>query len=75
LGDDEEDCGKCDESEFMCDNGKCIQADWACDGADDCGDNSDEDYSKCHNPPETEGKTSVYIYYESCNLNTTHMNI
>ena len=37
----------CDDNKFTCASGKCISRLWACDGADDCGDNSDEDKDYC----------------------------
>ena len=37
----------CDGDDFQCNNGMCIPEFWKCDGADDCGDNSDED--RCAN--------------------------
>ena len=37
----------CDGNKFHCGNGKCISRLWACDGADDCGDNSDEEREYC----------------------------
>ena len=35
--------GVCPMHQFRCDDGTCIPVMWACDGANDCGDNSDED--------------------------------
>jgi hypothetical protein len=56
LGDDEKDCKKCEQTEFQCHNEKCIPKDWVCDQMNDCGDNSDEDESNCHNVHTTNGK-------------------
>jgi hypothetical protein len=56
LGDDEEDCDICEADQFKCPNGKCILVEWVCDGVNDCGDDSDEDTSICHNQQATEGK-------------------
>lgn len=41
-GEDEENCSKCVEMEYTCNNRKCIPFQWVCDGFDDCHDNSDE---------------------------------
>lgn len=46
-GEDEEDCQRCHNDEFECDNKKCIISSWICDNADDCGDKSDENVEMC----------------------------
>jgi hypothetical protein len=56
MGDDEKDCKRCEQTEFQCRNEKCILKDWVCDQMNDCGDNSDEDESNCHNVHTTNGK-------------------
>ena len=35
---------ECTIDSFVCNNGRCISLTRECDGADDCGDNSDEDH-------------------------------
>ena len=37
----------CRADEFICNNTLCKLHIWVCDGADDCGDNSDEDAEMC----------------------------
>jgi hypothetical protein len=62
LGDDEKDCKKCEQNEFQCHNEKCIPKGWVCDQMNDCGDNSDEDESNCHNAYTTNGKySSIFV--------------
>ena len=38
----------CGSTEFTCDNGNCVPYSYKCDGADDCGDNSDEEQGCPH---------------------------
>ena len=56
LGDDEKNCKMCEQTEFQCHNERCIPLDWKCDQINDCGDDSDEDESICHNAYTTSGK-------------------
>lgn len=37
----------CPQDEFECSNHLCVSQSWVCDGADDCGDDSDEQLSLC----------------------------
>lgn len=47
---DELKCGSCSETEFRCNDGvTCVSKSALCNGTDDCGDNSDEDYTTCAN--------------------------
>jgi hypothetical protein len=44
-GSDEDFCES--EDQFTCLNGEQVSVSWVCDGADDCGDNSDENPTQC----------------------------
>ncbi|XP_030759399.1 putative vitellogenin receptor [Sitophilus oryzae] len=64
-GQDEKDCSKCDSESFECGNKKCVPKEWVCDGADDCGDNSDENSTICRSG----SKKSVLMlkyHYKPC---------